>query len=126
MDWPHTRARFLTLSKDGPTTPCHICDQLFFKEMMTQLKQGTWARYSGMANIGESTLPTTDSIPQVCGNCLTSVKEGNLPKFCALNGMSFPNIPPPLQDLREIEERLISPRIFVHDDSRPQIRCEGT
>ena len=30
----HTRARFLSMSKEGPTCACHICSQLFFKDMM--------------------------------------------------------------------------------------------
>ena len=110
-DWPHARARFLKASKNGPTTPCELCDQLYFKDMMHNLTPAIWTNFIGIAKRLGAPFATINDDCFVCDICLPSVNKRQLPKFCRENGMSFPPIPRELQDLSKLEERLISPRI---------------
>ena len=78
-DWPHTRARFLMICKDGPINACTVCSQLYFKEILTQLTQKMWSDYNTVAKKTNSTLPSETNGPYICSSCNSYLKKKTVP-----------------------------------------------
>ncbi|KAK3922268.1 ATP-dependent DNA helicase RRM3 [Frankliniella fusca] len=112
--FPVMEAEFRKKCKEGPTHICCCCGQLWFKASITiwseeqiaeKVHVDGWSDACGVQR--SSGDPYT-----LCGTCKKYfTQEKRIPPLALINGLRFPDVPPALQGLRPLEERLVSPRI---------------
>ena len=103
-------SRFHQVIAEGPTYVCICCDQLWYKHgvkkatVALHLDNSATRRCIQILSISEL------DIQWICNTCLANLKQNKIPRCAIVNGMAFPFKPEHL-DLRELEWRLVSPRL---------------
>ena len=95
----------------GPSYVCSSCHQTWFKQSVRDIASLNKIKLN--MQLFKECLTGYISVANcewICNTCLSSIKQGRIPKLSVLNGMKFPNKPPELY-LNNLEERLISLRI---------------
>ena len=94
----------------GPVHKCCICDQLWYRHSVIIVRNSSLpdcpALHACMSDMKQS---ERDKL--ICKTCISHLKKKKIPPRSTANGMGFPEIPQQLQDLHQVEWRLVSPRI---------------
>lgn len=111
----------------GPDYICTSCSQVFFKHSVVKISRSNFSER--LLNTCTSGAVSVEGNEYICNQCNDYLKKGNIPPLSRGNGLSFPAIPPELDGLTQLEERLISPRIpFMQIRELPrggQLRLKG-
>lgn len=94
---------------EGPIYVCTSCSQTWFKE--TVLRVSSVKCSSRLFEKCSSNIKSVHNLEWICLACKKYLELGKIPECSIGNDMKFPVIPPELQGLTKLEERLISPRI---------------
>ncbi len=110
------RAKSLFKEKinDGPNYICISCHKLLYNENVDIVVEENFekAKEKGIwKKLCESKRCSIDGCEYVCKTCSTHLKKGNIPAQSILNNLSLQDIPEELQDLNDLEVRLIGQRI---------------
>ena len=92
----------------GPVYVCTCCQQTWFHEGFSLLRKTSMPLRD--KNIYCTSITSVDDEEWICHTCLTSLKEGRIPKLSVANGMTWPEKPLELM-LHPLEERLVALRI---------------
>ena len=94
----------------GPVHKCCVCDQLWYRHSVINVRNSSLpdcpALHACMSDMKQS---ERDKL--ICKTCISHLKKKKIPPSSTANGMGFPEIPQHLQDLHQVEWRLVSPRI---------------
>ena len=107
-------AQYRAKIKEGPTHTCNCCGNLWFKHSIKK-KPVAWFLAKGLTpEFFERCCPqqfrlSRDEV-QLCGTCFKKVSAGVQPALC-YSTYSFPPVPPELQDLKPLEERMVATRL---------------
>uniref|UniRef100_A0A8D9E244 ATP-dependent DNA helicase n=1 Tax=Cacopsylla melanoneura TaxID=428564 RepID=A0A8D9E244_9HEMI len=103
---------FLISKNKGPDNICCCCDNLFFEKSVIVFDiQKLKENYAG--SDFETFLSKICNAPSnlICSTCLSHVKKGRVPKTALSNQLEYPEIPPCLEALSPLEERMCAPYI---------------
>ena len=95
--------------KKGPTIICNSCFGLFFDTSIRTICLNTLLNNISKEFL-ESVCYLSDKI-NLCISCHRDVIAGKVPTLSKANGFCFPDIPQVLQNMTEVEIRLVSPRL---------------
>ena len=96
--------------QQGPTCVCVCCGGLWLHKSVVQLPVESIKQKHGVEFL-ENCISRQTEKPLVCRTCFLAVSAGQVPKLALTNGLEFPSIPPELQLLTPLEERLCALRI---------------
>ena len=94
----------------GPVHKCCICDQLWYRHSVGILHSSTLPDCPAL-DACMSDIKQSERKKLICNTCLSHLKKKKIPPISTANGMGFPEIPRHLQDLHQVEWKLVSPRI---------------
>ena len=92
----------------GPTYVCTCCHQTWFRKSVSMLKNTHIDVQSRRLHCTNYTSVRNEE--WICHTCLSSLRDGKIPKLSVSNGMKWPDKPPQL-NLHQLEERLVALRI---------------
>ena len=96
--------------KKGPVHKRCVCEQLWYRHSVVIMQSSSPpdcpALHACVSDIKQS---ERDKL--ICKTCVSHLKKKKIPPSSTANGMGFPEIPQHLQDLHQVEWRLVSPRI---------------
>ncbi|KAK3922706.1 Titin-like protein [Frankliniella fusca] len=95
--------------KEGPTWICSCCGHLNFKKSMSLLNEFPKDSLFQLKTICTANVPP-DNKYTVCHTCKRYLISQTVPNNAVVNGLSFPPIPEVLQNLTQLEERLLAVR----------------
>ena len=96
---------------EGPDNVCVCCGGLFFRRTLRPFNAQLLE--SNEEFLDKIIDPTLRHINQkwMCITCTRYVKKGKIPRLALNNGLQFPTVNHQVNNLSELEERLIAPRI---------------
>jgi Fe2+ transport system protein B len=97
--------------KKGPTDICNSCFGLFFETSIRTVFIQTLINNGLNRDFLETIVDMTQDKVNLCISCHRDVIKIKAPTLSKVNGLSFPVIPTELQNMTEVELRLVSPRI---------------
>ena len=92
----------------GPIFVCTCCHQTWFRKNVSMIKNINISARD--IRLYCTKLLSVNKEEWVCHTCLSSIRDGKVPKLSVANGMKWPEKPKEL-DLHQLEERLIALRI---------------
>jgi hypothetical protein len=98
---------FESKKKEGPTSVCICCGGLWFQSS-TRLVTSTPTDSELDSKVF---FVKNEYEPRLCETCYRDYRKGSVPRLALSNGIGFPIIPPILQDLTTLEERLCALRL---------------
>lgn len=101
---------FHHLVSSGPDYVCSCCTQTYFHHSVHQVSKIVSVSQAFM-KLYLTNYYSVEQKEWLCETCLNAMKKGKIPKFWIQNGLKFPSVPPDLQVLSNLEERLVSPRL---------------
>ena len=93
----------------GPVYVCSSCSQTWFREGVSQASSVKCK--NDLKKKCLTGLRSFNNIEWLCRTCKKYLDGGKIPQCSVGNDMTFPQIPQELQNLTQLKERLISPRI---------------
>lgn len=93
--------------KEGPTNVCNCCGGLWFLPSTKLIIADCFDKEF------EAKIFSVDKsgMRRLCGTCYRDYRVMKIPRLALSNGIAFPEIPPVLQDLTTLEERLCALRL---------------
>ena len=99
--------------KEGPDYVCTVCHRMMYKLGVVVYSRCTYCK--GDPTILESVYSCeyvcADGRQWICRTCNIYLKRGSLPVQAKANGLSLPNVPNELCDLKPLELRLVCMRV---------------
>ena len=92
----------------GPIFVCTCCHQTWFRKSVSMIKNINISARD--IRLYCTKILSVNKEEWVCHTCLSSIRDGKVPKLSVANGMKWPEKPKEL-DLHQLEERLIALRI---------------
>jgi hypothetical protein len=111
MTLAQARAYFSAQRRDGPVHPCCCCRQTWFRRSVVTLTDKFLEKIPNKIWCALTGLTGPDGIQRLCNTCYSSFRRRKAPKMCEENMPDFPIIPTQLQDMTDMENHLVSPRI---------------
>ena len=93
--------------EEGPCEVCSSCEGLWFKRSMKKVN----IEKDIVMTILEGMFSQCEVVNHFCTTCAGDINKGRIPRLFIGNGLRLPHIPKELEQLSELEERLISPRL---------------
>lgn len=100
---------FQKLISKGPEYVCTSCSQVFFRHSVIYLNRNNYK-----PNLTTYCVKGTKSVGNeeyICNHCHGYMKKNKVPPCSIGNKLQFPDIPFELQELTQLEQLLVSPRI---------------
>lgn len=120
LDWGTAREVFRKETAEGPVYACTCCRQLWFRRSVCRLDPVRRVCLPGTSITG---LLSKDGFEYLCFTCSKYLSKGKDPPCSPSKMPDFPPLPPELQDLTDLENDLIAPRIpFMHIRPLPRGR----
>jgi hypothetical protein len=123
--WQKAKENFRAEVADGPIYVCSCCRQLWFWRSVTCVTPEKKLTFPADCLIGVSNF----GIEYTCWTCYRLLCKGKCPPLSRLKMPDSPPLPPELQELTDLENLLISPRIpFMTIRAMPrgkQLRLSG-
>ena len=94
----------------GPVHKCCVCDQLWYWHSVVITRSSILPDCLAL-HACVSDMKQSEREKLICKTCVGHLKKKKIPPSSIANGMGFPEIPQHLQDLHQVEWRLVSPRI---------------
>ena len=96
----------------GPVFTCIVCLRQLFRKSVTEFKRNNYRAHPEInAILLNTSFATFQSKNWICRTCNLALRKKKIPCQASINGLQLPDIPPELQDLTPLEERVISLRI---------------
>ena len=106
---------FVQACMAGPDYVCNCCNRLMYRKTVTKFSaakyQSVQPKMMEAITISSSSYHTTDDRIWICRMCDSTLKRGLMPVQSKVNQLQLQNIPSELQDLNQLETRLICLRI---------------
>ena len=106
---------FVLACKAGPDYVCNCCNRLMYRKTVTEFSEVKYpkmqAKIMEAITIPSSSYHTTNERIWICQTCDSTLKRGLMPVQSKVNNLQLQNIPSELQDLNQLETRLICLRI---------------
>ena len=94
----------------GPVHKCCVCDQLWYRHSVFAVQSSRLPDCPAL-HMCVPDIKNCERKKLICSTCFSHLKKKKIPPSSTANGMGFPEIPQHLQDLHQVEWRLVSPRI---------------
>ena len=102
----------------GPVFVCTCCHQTWFRKSVSMIKNINISAKD--VSLYCTKLLSVNKEEWICHTCLSTIRDGKVPKLSVANGMKWPEKPKELH-LHQLEERLITLRIpFMHVRELPR------
>ena len=93
--------------EEGPCEVCSCCEGLWFRRSMKKVN----IEKDNVIIILDKMFKDCEIVNHFCSTCAADINKGRVPRLFIGNGLRLPQIPNELEQLSELEERLISPRL---------------
>ena len=107
---------FVQACKAGPDYVCNCCNRLVYRKTVTEFSAVKYpkvqAKVMEAITIPSSSYHTTNERIWICRTCDSTLKRGLMPVQSKVNNLQLQNVPSELQDLNQLETRLICLRIL--------------
>jgi len=107
--------KYENIIKEGPTTVCACCGGLFFSRSLQIIDPIDINHQFRPLVFNEFLYPSYSTEVEVniffCYTCNTGIKNDKVPKIALTSGLMFNTVDDCLNNLNDLEERLVSPRI---------------
>jgi hypothetical protein len=111
MTLTQARSYFLAQRKDGPVHSCCCCRRTWFKRCVHALTDGFLEKTPNKIKYALTNLSGSDGVRRLCNTCYSSFRRRKAPKMCEANMPDLSVVPKELQDMTNMENHLVSPRI---------------
>jgi hypothetical protein len=111
MTLVQARSYFVAQRRDGPVHPCCCCRRTWFKRCVRALTDKFLEKILDKIKYALTNLSGPDEVRRLCNTCYSSFQRWKAPKMCETNMPDLPVIPNELQDMTDMENHLVSPRI---------------
>lgn len=114
--WDDAYKKYNQLIKEGPTSICSCCGGLWYQESVYNICTETLSKWKVpqdvvRAVLNKGVMKEGKLHHCLCKTCYRTAAKRKIPRLALVNGLEFPPVPPELQGLTQLEERLISPRL---------------
>lgn len=93
----------------GPEYVCTSCSQVFFRHSVICMNRDNYK--SNLMSVCVKGTKSVGDVEYICNHCHGYMKKNKVPPCSIGNKLKFPDIPIELQELTQLEQLLISPRI---------------
>ena len=107
------REKFRREISEGPIFPCFSCHRLLFKESVRKFTPGAITPCADLKPLLDDAKKEEDNGATLfmCRTCHAGLSKGKIPCQCYMNNLHLAKVPPELDNLNPLEERLIAQRI---------------
>ena len=100
---------FHKMVSKGPEYVCTSCSQVFFRHSVICMNRDNYK--SNLMSVCVKGTKSVGDVEYICNHCHGYMKKNKVPPCSIGNKLKFPDIPIELQELTQLEQLLISPRI---------------